>query len=122
MAAITDARLQLRDDLIAAGLNVVEFIPARITPPVIVINAASPYVEPKSVANQYYLNLELVLVSQNATNEKATQALDELIEAVLAALPAYAVITGGVGQPYGLGTNNADYLSANITVNLVITI
>jgi hypothetical protein len=122
MGFITDARAQLKTDLVTAGLNVVDFIPARITPPVILINAGSPYLEPKSLANQYTLNLELVLVSQNATNEMATQNLDELIEEVLNAIPAYAVITNGVGQPYGLGTNNADYLSANIPLNLIITI
>ncbi len=122
MGAITEAREQLRDDLQAAGLNVVEFIPARITPPVVIIAAGSPYLEARSLADQYTLNLELTLVAQNATNEQATEKLDDLIEAVLAALPAYAVLNGGIGQPYGLGTNNADYLSANIPLNLVITI
>lgn len=122
MASITEARELLRDDLIAAGLNVVEFIPARITPPIVIISAGSPYLEARSTANQYKLNLELVLVAQNATNEQATAKLDDLIEEVLAALPAYAVLNGGIGQPYGLGTNNADYLSANVSLNLIITI
>jgi len=122
MNAITDARQQLRDDLITAGLNVVEYIPERITPPVVVINAGSPYLDVKSVANQYRLNLELVLVASTATNQQASEKLDELISDVLAAIPDYAVLIGGVGQPYGLGTGNADYLSANISVNLVITL
>lgn len=122
MGAITAARIQLRDDLAAAGLNVVEFIPARITPPVVIINAGSPYLEPKSTSNQWYVNFELVLAAAFATNETATVALDQLIEDVLTALPAYAVVTNGVGQPYGLGANNADYLSANISLNLIITI
>jgi hypothetical protein len=118
---ITAAKVEFQLELDAADIKVVEYIPGRIVPPVVVISAAGTYLEPSSIASEYLMNLELMLVSQTATNAKATEALDALIEKVLKALPHYAQFKS-VGQPYQLQTNNAEYLAANVAVDLRITI
>jgi hypothetical protein len=122
MSEINDAKVQFKTDLVAAGLNVLEYVPERITPPIVIVNAASPYVQTAEFG-EYTLGLELVLVSSTATNKKATENLDQLIEDVLLALEplTYARLTS-VNQPYNLQTNNAEYLATNIYAQLAITI
>jgi len=122
MSEITAAKVEFKLELADAGLNVLEYIPERITPPIILINAASPYLSTAEFG-EWNLGLELVLVASTATNKKATESLDQLIEDTLGAIEplAYARITS-VNQPYNLQTNNAEYLSANIYVQLNITL
>lgn len=122
MSEITNAKVEFKDALIAAGLNVLEYVPERITPPLVIVNAASPYVITAEFG-EYKLGLELVLVSSTATNKKATENLDQLIEDVLVAIePLPYVRLTSVNQPYNLQTNNAEYLSTNIFVQLTISI
>jgi len=122
MSEINDAKVQFKTDLEAAGLNVLEYVPERITPPIVILNAASPYIQTAEFG-EYTLGLELVLVASTATNKKATENLDQLIEDVLLALEplTYARLTS-VNQPYNLQTNNAEYLSTNIYAQLAISI
>jgi hypothetical protein len=122
MSEINDAKVQFKNDLVAAGLNVLAYVPERITPPIVIVNAASPYVQTAEFG-EYNLGLELVLVASTATNKKATENLDQLIEDVLLALEplTYARLIS-VNQPYNLQTNNAEFLSVNIYAQLAISI
>lgn len=119
--AITTDKATLTADLVAAGLKVLDYVPERITPPIVIVNSASPYLIPSSLKNQYTLNLELVLVAATASNKTATEKLDELIEDTLQAVPSYARVIQ-VNAPYNMQTNNAEYLAANISLDLQITI
>ena len=118
---ITLAKAEFKLDLDNAGVSVLEYVPERITPPIVIINTASPYLTPSTLGNEYKMNLELVVVAATATNKQASEKLDEAIEAVLLAMPRYARVIS-VNEPYELSTNNANYLSANISVELEITI
>jgi hypothetical protein len=118
---ITSDKAALKTVLVSAGLNVLEYVPERIVPPIVIINSASPYLVPSSLKNQYVLNLELVLIAATAVNKKATEMLDELIQDTLQALPSYARIIQ-VNAPYNMQTNNAEYLATNIAIDLQITI
>lgn len=118
---ITLAKAEFKLDLDNAGVNVVDFIPERITPPIVIINTASPYLTPSTLGNEYKMNLELVVVAATATNKQASEKLDEAIEAILLAMPRYARVIS-VNEPYEMATNNANYLSANISVELEITL
>jgi hypothetical protein len=122
MSEINDAKVQFKNALVAAGLNVLEYVPERITPPIVIVNAASPYIQTAEFG-EFNLGLELVLVASTATNKKATENLDQLIENVVNAIKplTYARMTT-VNQPYNLQTNNAEYLSVNIYAQLAITI
>jgi hypothetical protein len=118
---ITISKAEFKLDLEDAGLTVLDYVPERIVPPIVIINSASPYLTPSSLGTEYLMNLELVLVAATATNKLATERLDEAIENTLKAMPRYARVLR-VNEPYEMQTNNASYLAANISVELEITI
>jgi len=118
---ITLAKEQFRDVLVAAGLDAKEYIPERIIPPIVVINSGSPFLVLESLGREYVLSLELVLVAGTATNEIATEQLEDLIQATLRALPSYASLQR-VEKPFALSVNNVEFLSTNVIVELSITI
>lgn len=121
MSEITAAKAELKLDLTAAGLKVMEYVPERFVPPIVIVTADTPYVLGASIDREYDLQLQLVAVAATATNKNATEALDGLIEALMNALPAYTAFKS-VGQPYALQANSAEYLAANLSINLQITI
>ena len=118
---ITLSKAELKLDLQTAGLNVLDYVPERIVPPIVIINSASPYLTPNTLGNEYLMSLELVCIAATATNKQATEKLDELIEDVLKALPRYARMIR-VNEPYQMQTNNAEYLAVNVSIELEITI
>ena len=118
---ITISKAELKLDLEEAGIRVLDYVPERITPPIVIMSSASPYLTPSTLGTQYDLNLELVVIATTATNKKATENLDQAIHNVLSAMPRYARVIR-VNEPYNLQTNNAEYLSANISLELEITI
>ena len=120
-AEITLAKSELKLDLADAGLTVSDFVPERIVPPIVILVADTPYMTGVSVATEYDLHLRLVCIAANAVNKKATEALDQLIEDAVKALPPYCLFKS-VGQPYTLQANNAEYMAADISINLQITI
>jgi hypothetical protein len=118
---ITISKAELKLDLEQAGIRVLDYVPERITPPIVIMSSASPYLTPSTLGTQYDLNLELVVIASTATNKQATENLDQAIHNVLSAMPRYARVIR-VNEPYNLQTNNAEYLSANISLELEITI
>lgn len=118
---ITSAKVEFKLDLHAAGLNVLDYVPERIVPPIVIINSRSPYLLAADLGAEYTLGLELVLIAATATNKQATEKLDELICDTANALPPYARFVS-VGQPYNMQTNNAEYLAVSMQVDLNITI
>jgi hypothetical protein len=122
MSEINASKVEFKLELAEAGLNVLEYVPERITPPIVILNAAQPYLQTAQFG-EWSLGLELVLVASTATNKKATENLDQLIEDVLNAIePLTYVRINSVNQPYNLQTNNAEYLAANVYVHLDITL
>ena len=121
MAEIGAAKAELALTLQEAGLDVLDYIPARVQPPIVIIRSGSPYLVAGSINKGYQLNLELQAVAMTADNEQATDALDLLIEAIIDALPLDAAFTD-VSQPYTLAANGAEYLAATIGTNLLITL
>jgi hypothetical protein len=118
---ITLAKAEFKLDLDAEGIKVLDYVPERIVPPIVIINSATPYLTPSSLQREYVLGLELVCIAATATNKQATEKLDEAIADLLTALPRYARMTR-VNEPYEMQTNNASYLAVNISVELDITI
>lgn len=118
---ITLSKAELKLDLQEAGINVLEYVPERIVPPIVIINVASPYLTPSTIGSEYIMSLELVCVAATATNKQATEKLDEAIESILKALPRYARLLR-VNEPYNMQTNNAEYLAANLNIEIEITI
>jgi hypothetical protein len=122
MSEINASKVEFKLELQEAGLNVLEYVPERITPPIVILNAAQPYLQTAQFG-EWSLGLELVLVASTATNKKATENLDQLVEDVLNAIePLTYVRITSVNQPYNLQTNNAEFLAANVYVQLDITL
>lgn len=118
---ITTAKEQFNQALKDAGLDSMPFLPERIVPPIVVINTGSPFITPETIGNQYVMSLELILVAGTATNESATETLEQLIEDVLKALPSFARLLR-VEKPYSLAYNNAEYVATSVLVEISITI
>jgi hypothetical protein len=100
-----------------------DYVPERIVPPIVIITAGSPYLVGESLANDYRLALNLTLVAANATNEEATEALDELISDTVSAISTLGyIVLKSVNTPYRLAANNAEYLASDLNIDLSITL
>jgi hypothetical protein len=118
---ITASKAEYALALTALGLKVSNYIPERVVPPVVIIGPGSPYLTPVTLDGELTMNLELMVVAAPAVNVKSTELLDLALETILNGNPGYAKVTS-VGQPYALQTNNAEFLTANVGVELRITI
>ena len=118
---ITASKAEYALALTALGLKVSSYIPERIVPPTVVITPGSPYLTPVKLDGEWMMNLELMVIAATAVNVKATELLDKAIETILNGNPDYVRI-GNVGQPYALQTNNAEFLAANVSIDLRITL
>ena len=118
---ITLTKAEFALDLTALGFDVVDFQPGRVNAPQLIIRAASPYLQTSSIASEYEITLEILVVAERAENEEATEQLDEMLATLLPGLPNYATLQG-VDTPYALNANNADYLTSNVTVSLSLTL
>jgi hypothetical protein len=120
---ITISKAEFALDLTNAGLDVLDYVPERITPPIVIISSGSPYLVAETVGREFRLGLNLTLVASTATNEEATEALDELIADTVTALTSLDyVILKTVNPPYRLAANNAEYLASDLNLDLSITL
>ena len=120
---ITISKAEFALDLTNAGLEVLDYVPERIVPPIVIITAGSPYLVTETVGNEYRLGLNLTLVASTATNEEATEALDELIANTVSAISTLGyVVLKTVNPPYRLAANNAEYLASDLNLDLSITL
>ena len=118
---ITASKAEYALALTDLGLRVFAYIPEQIVPPTVIVTAGSPYLTPVTVDGEYLMNLDVMVIAARAVNVKATELLDLAIETMLNGNPGYAIISN-VGQPYALQTNNAEFLAANLSVDIRITI
>jgi hypothetical protein len=120
---ITASKAELALDLQNAGLEVLDYVPERIVPPIVIISSGSPYLVTETVGNEYRLGLNLTLIAGTATNEQVTEDLDDLIAKVISALADLGyVILKQVNPPYRLQAGSAEYYSADINLDLSITL
>jgi len=120
---ITASKAEFKLDLQNAGLDVLDYVPERITPPIVIVNSGSPYLVAETVGNEYRLGLNVTLVASTATNEEATEALDELIAQTVSAISTLGyVILKTVNTPFRLAANNAEYLACDLNLDLSITL
>jgi hypothetical protein len=120
---ITASKAEFKLDLQSAGLDVLDYVPERIVPPIVIVNSGSPYLVTETVGNEYRLGLNVTLVASTATNEEATEALDELIAQTVSAISTLGyVILKAVNTPFRLAANNAEYLACDLNIDLSITL
>lgn len=120
---ITASKAELALDLQNAGLEILDYVPERVVPPIVIMSPGSPYLSAETVGNEYRLGLTLTMVAMTATNEEATEALDGLVAQTVSALAplGYAVLKS-VNAPYRMLVNNAEYLASDLNLDLSITL
>jgi hypothetical protein len=120
---ITLSKAEFALALTTAGLDVLDYVPERVVPPIVIITSGSPYLVAETVGREFRLGLSLTLVASTATNEEATEALDELIADTVTAVTSLGyVILKNVNPPYRLAANNAEYLASDLNLDLSITL
>ncbi len=118
---ITQAKINLANELISDGITTEYYVPPRITPPLAIISPDNTYVTQGDTFATFELGLNITLVAQSASNEKASEDLDELIVTAIGAIPAMWRIDS-VEQPFALSANNAEYIATRMALTTQITI
>jgi len=112
MNTLRSVRDEVALQLAAAGVTVHEFIPSRVNPPAAVLEAGSPYMTQGQSFSDFVVRINVVLLAGNATNEIATDELDQLICAAIDNLETFDIES--VEQPEALEINGAQYLGVRI--------
>lgn len=118
---ITDARQALTDLITDAGVACSGFVPERVTPPLAVVSPSNSWIESGEGFGEFRVSFDVTLVAQMGSNAKVTEAIDELLETVLAAVQAASgFYCPGVSAPQVLAVNNAEYLSVPLTIVQIV--
>jgi len=110
-----------RDALLAvltsAGIRATEVVPERITPPLAVLQPAGDWITTGAVFGEYRLGFEVTVIVKTAANAVVSSAMDDAVDAVLTAVAAaQGFYVGSVSAPTLLSVQNAEFLSATLTV------
>ena len=122
MGVLKDARQEIADIVTGAGVTSFPYLPGRLTPPVAVIQAGTPYLENGLVFGHFGARHEIIVVANTAANDTATDVLDELVEEVMVALANNNYGIESVSQPYALEMNNTQYPAVTIVSTSEITL
>lgn len=122
MAGLTNARVGVAEDLTNAGLRVVDHLPERITPPLVVIGLGDPYVEESDSFDntEFVVRLSLGLIVGASTNAVASRAIDTMIETVLFNLGDWTI--DNVEQPGLRSYHDSLFLTSIIDISNTINI
>lgn len=117
MTTLKALRGDLDTVLEAAQIRTETHLPERVTPPLAIIGAGSPYVEPGDTFGTFAVRFTIFLVAARAANETATDELDAMVlKAVDAIMGAGGWGVARVDQPSMLEANGAHYLSTAMDV------
>ncbi len=122
MATLTD----LRDSLAGivedvTGEAAFAYLVERPVPPVSLISPSNPYIvgdEGGNTFNEYRVNFRIDVVTPQATNEKKTNDLDDLLVSLMSGLESESWLVGNVSAPYGLTAGTAEYLAVTVEVSI----
>lgn len=114
---IGEARTALAAMLAGNGFTVTEFVPERITPPLVVLEPSGDWVTNGETFGSYRVGFEATLIVQTASNQVVSSKLDELVDEVLVKVAdAPGFYASAVSAPSLLSVQNAEFLSTTITI------
>lgn len=116
MSVLAAERAAVAAALESAGINAVDHVPGRLTPPVAIVSTGSPYLVPGDTFGSHALNLRVTLIAQNGANDVQTDELDELIERAATALLETNWTVGEISQPGQIDVNGAAFLSTQLAI------
>lgn len=103
--------------LTTAGIRASESVPERISPPLAVLQPAGDWVSPGQVFGEYRLGFDVTVIVQTAANAVVSKGIDDAVDAVITAVSgAQGFYVGAVSAPTLLSVQNAEFLSATLTV------
>lgn len=115
--SLTTTRTRLRDLLAGAGLTSVDYLPERPQPPMVIVVPGQPYLQRGERFGQHKIGLTILMLTRTATNERASEELDELITtATIAVFNADGFSLDRVEAPHQFQVNNATYLGCTADV------
>jgi len=100
-----------------AGIPVFPYMPERITPPVAVVQAGSPFIEPGGSFGEFKSHWEITLVAPKGANDVSTEKLYALLEDSIVALVESKYSLEQASKPYALEANNAVYVAVDLKIN-----
>lgn len=110
--SLATQRTGMKTALAGLEVKVYTHVHEALVAPAIVIQPGDPYLDDEDQPfDTYGVNWLVTLVVRPGTNERETDELDTLTEAVLALLPI-----SKVSAPYAFTYNSTDYLAVNATV------
>lgn len=109
----TDLKVALETiPAIAATVTVYDYVPESLSAPAIIIQPGDPYLtDAGQTHNTYKVGRLLTILTESNANDRATDELDTMIEAVIDAIDV-----SEVSAPYPFTYNTATYLAVNATV------
>lgn len=114
---LRSARDELALLLSAAGVSVFTYLPERVTPPVAVIEPGQPYMVQGDTFDSFTVRLNVILLAAPASNERATEELDQAICDVIDAVDTFYADT--IDQPSAFSSGGAEYLGTRLEFSVV---
>ena len=112
-ALSTEARLELHQAFIDAGLPSYSYVPETPSPPAVIVLPDDPYIEPNRLGARlaYRAHFIVAVIVQALDNETALTNAEALIDSVLTAVPS-GVTVDRVSRPAldSLGAQGAVYV------------
>lgn len=116
MNTLATLRRQIQDALTQAGMTVEDHLPERMSPPLAIIAAGSPYLEGGTTFGSYTARFTVVLVCPAGTNATVTKALDASVTQAVVVLDGADFGLERVDQPTMLQHGGGNYLSTTLDV------
>lgn len=120
MSVLSDIRADIKATLTLPGVKVYDHIPGRVNVPAVLLSSGSPLLNEGDTYGTFTAHFKLTLAVSPGDNDRQTDALDDLVGAVIVALDGKYDVAS-VSTYYRLGVNNAEYLSADIDITDNIT-
>jgi hypothetical protein len=118
MNAVTQARIDVVDALAAAGIDAYGFTPPTLIPPIAVVQAGSPWLEPDRIGGDFAatISMRIECIVNLIETAAAIVALEDLVVRVLAALPKGILPTSVEAPAIGGNGSQGDTLQADILI------
>lgn len=113
----TDLVATLREITGPTEVQVYDHLPARLSPPALVVLPGSPYITPADRHGHVSVHHTVTAVVPSGANDVVTQAADELIEDALVALINAGVLVDQVSTFYSFDLGGTAFLAADVDVH-----
>lgn len=119
MNFLSESRAELKALLEADGYRTHDYRPDRVTPPIVVVEYGDPYLVRGQTFDDWQATFQLVAIVAPATNQRATEQLDQTICDLVEALRGHWVVESV--RPVHVDVGDKKYLAAEIQIQSHLT-